>query len=145
MATKREAALGALFSVLTGIPGPKTLRNAELPETVPPGGLIILRDGIVGEPEDVTLSPVSFAWRHRAELELFVRGNDPISRAAGLDDLIAAIEQAIAGDRTLGGTVVHCEIGPPEEPEDLAQEGAQSLKAAILPVILHYTSTGSAG
>ena len=145
MATRREAALSSLFSVLAAMPGPKILRNAELPETVPPGGLIILRDGMMGEPEDITLSPVSFAWRHRAELEIFVRGSDPVSRAAGLDGLIAAIEQAIAGDPTLGGMVDHCEIGPPEEPEDMAQEGAQSFKAAILPVILHYTSNSSSG
>ena len=68
MATRRETALGALFSALGAITGPKVLRNAELPETVPPGGLIILRDGIIGEPVDITLSPVSYAWQHRAEL-----------------------------------------------------------------------------
>ena len=145
MATRHETALGALFSVLGAIAGPKVLRNAELPEAVPAEGLIILRDGVIGEPEDITLSPVSYAWRHRAELEVFVRGSDPASRAASLDDLIAAIEQAVASDRTLGGSVDHCEPGPPEEPEDLAQEGAQSFRAAILPVILHYTSTSSAG
>jgi hypothetical protein len=141
----REAALGALYSVLTGIPGPKALRNAELPETVPPGGLIIQRDGIMGEPEDITLSPVSYAWRHRVELEIFVRGNDAASRATSLDDLIAAVDGAITANQTLGGMVDHCEIRPPEEPEDLAQEGARSFKAAILPVILHYTSPSSAG
>ncbi len=145
MTTRRETALGGLFSVLSEISGQKILRNAELPETVPPGGLIILRDGFIGEPVDITLSPVSYAWQHRAELEVFVRGNDPASRAASLDDLVVAIEQVVAADRTLGGSIDHCEPGPPEEPEDLAQEGAQSFKAAILPVILHYTSTGSSG
>ena len=97
MATRRETALGALHSLLAGIPGPKVLRNAELPEIVPPDGLIILRDGVIGEPEDITLSPVSYAWRHRAELEVFARGNDPASRAVRLDDLVAAIEQARCG------------------------------------------------
>ena len=145
MATRHETALGALHSLLAGISGPKVLRNAELPEIVPSDGLIILRDGIIGEPIDITLSPVSYAWRHRTELEVFARGNDPASRAVRLDDLVAAIEQAVAADRTLGGVVDHCEPGPPEEQEDLAQEGAQSFRAAILPVILHYTSTGSAG
>ena len=99
----------------------------------------------MGEPEDITLSPVSWAWQHRAELEIFVRGNDPRSRAASLDDLIAAVDGAITANRTLGGTVDHCERGPLEEPEDLAQEGAQSFKAAILPVILRYTSSSSSG
>ena len=119
------------------------LRNTELPQTVPVEGLVILRDGVIGEPEDVTLSPVSYAWRHRTELEMFVRGDDPASRSAKLDEVISAVEQLIAADRTLGGVVDHCEAGPPEEVEDLAQEGAQSFRAAILPVILHYTSDAS--
>ena len=123
--------------------GPKVLRNAELPQTVPVEGLVILRDGIIGEPEDVTLSPVSYAWRHRTELEVFVRGDDPASRSARLDELINAVEQIIATDRTLGGVVDHCEAGPPEEVEDLVQEGARSFRAAIVPVILHYTSDAS--
>ncbi len=143
MPTRHEAALGALFSLLEGVPGPKVLRNAELPQTVPAEGLIILRDGVIGAPEDVTLSPVSYAWRHRTELEVFVRGDDPASRSARLDDVISAVEQVIATDRTLGGVVDHCEAGAPEEVEDLAQEGAQSFRAAILPVILHYTSDAS--
>ena len=143
MPTRHEAALGALFVRLEGVSGPKVLRNAELPQTVPAEGLIILRDGVIGEPEDVTLSPVSYAWRHRTELEVFVRGEDPASRSARLDELISAVEQIIAADRTLGGVVDHCEAGPPEEVEDLAQEGARSFRAAIAPVILHYTSDAS--
>ena len=145
MAMKREAALSALHAVLAAIAGVKVLRNAELPEAVPPEGLIILRDGMAGEPQDVTISPVSFSWRHRAELEIFVRGDDAMGRAQRLDDLIAAVEQAIAADRTLGGAVDHARPGPPEEPEDLALEGAQSFKAAIVPVFLDYTSAQSSG
>ena len=143
MPTRHEAVLTALFVQLEGVPGPKVLRNAELPQTVPEDGLIIQRDGVIGEPEDVTLSPVSYAWRHRTELEVFVRGDDPTSRSAWLDELISAVEQIIATDRTLGGVVDHCEAGAPEEVEDLAQEGACCFRAAILPVILHYTSDAS--
>ena len=143
MPTRHEVALATLFALLEGISGMKVLRNAELPQTVPAEGLIILRDGVIGAPEDVTLSPVSYAWRHRAELEVFVRGDDPASRSARLDELIGAVEQAIEADRTLGGVVDHCEAGAPEEVEDLAQEGACSFRAAILPVILHYTSEAS--
>ncbi len=142
MSTPHETVLSALHARLSALAG-TVLRNAELPQTVPAEGLIILRDGVIGEPEDVTLSPVSYAWRHRTELEMFVRGDDPASRSARLDELISAVEQIIAADRTLGGVVDHCEAGPPEEVEDLAQEGACSFRAAILPVILHYTSEAS--
>jgi hypothetical protein len=143
--TRRETALASLFSVLSGIDGPKVLRNAELPEQVPAGGMIILRDGSVGEPVDITLSPVSYAWQHRAGIELFVHGNDTASRASSLDDLIAAVDAAITADHTLGGTVDYAKAGPPEEPEDLPIEGAQSFKAAIMSVMLFYTSPSSAG
>ena len=142
MSTPHETVLSALHARLSALAG-TVLRNAELPQTVPVEGLVILRDGVIGEPEDVALSSVSYAWRHRTELEVFVRGDDPASRSVRLDELISAVEQIIATDRTLGGVVDHCEAGPPEEVEDLVQEGARSFRAAIVPVILHYTSDAS--
>lgn len=115
------------------------LRNEVLPERISPVGLVILRDGNPGEAE-VTLSPLRYHWQHRAELEVFVRG------ASGLeltfDILIAAIGQTIALDRTLGGLCDWIEADAPET-VDLAVEGAAAIKAAVLMITLHYTSTDS--
>ena len=61
------------------------------------------------------------------------------TRDAAFDTLCASIGAAIAADRTLGGLCDWIEAEAPR-PIDLAVEGAASLKAAVIPVILHYST-----
>jgi hypothetical protein len=137
MSTTREAILAALHARLQSLAAP-TLRDEVLPERIPPAGLIILRDGQPGEPE-VTLSPLRYHYQHRAELEVVVQVGS--GRASAFDTLIAAIGTALEADRTLGGL---CDWVEPEAPAsvDLPIEGAAALKAAIVTVVLHYTTNG---
>lgn len=116
------------------------LRGDVLPERVPSGGLLILRDGEPGEPE-VTLSPLRYHYQHRAEVEAVVRGT---ARDAAFDTLTASIGTALAADRTLGGLCDWVEAEAPR-PVDLAVEGAASLKAAVIVVVLHYSSSDPLG
>ena len=58
MPTQRETILAALHARLSALPA-TALRGEVLPERVPAGGLLILRDGEPGEPE-VTLSPLRY-------------------------------------------------------------------------------------
>ncbi|MFV0410821.1 MAG: acyl-CoA transferase [Paracoccus sp. (in: a-proteobacteria)] len=133
MTTSRETVLTALHERLSTLPA-TALRGDVLPERVPPDGLLILRDGEPGEPE-VTLSPLTYHYQHRAEIEAVVQGAD---REAAFDTLCASIGAAIAADRTLGGLCDWIEAEAPR-PVDLPVEGAASLKAAVIPVILHYS------
>jgi len=114
------------------------LRDEVLPERIPPAGLIILRDGQPGEPE-VTLSPLRYHYQHRAELEVVVQ--TPNGRASAFDNLIVAIGTALEADRTLGGLCDWVEAEAPAS-VDLPVEGAVTLKAAVITVVLHYTTTG---
>ena len=50
-ASKAEQVLDALKALLETVPGAVVERNSVLPEKIPDGGLIILRDGDPGEPE----------------------------------------------------------------------------------------------
>ncbi|MCT4334296.1 acyl-CoA transferase [Paracoccus sp. YLB-12] len=134
MPSTRETILTALHARLSTLPA-TALRSDVLPERLPPDGLLILRDGEPGEPE-VTLSPLSYHYQHRAEIEAVVQGTD---RDITFDALCASIGTAIAADRTLGGLCVWVEAEAPR-PVDLPVEGAASLKAAGIPVILHYTT-----
>lgn len=134
MPTLRETILTALHARLSALPA-IALRSDVLPERVPPDGLLILRDGEPGEPE-VTLSPLSYHYQHRAEIEAVVQGAD---RDNAFDLLCASIGTAIAADRTLGGLCDWVEAEAPR-PVDLPVEGAASLKAAVIPVVLHYTT-----
>lgn len=49
------------------------LRGEVLPERVPGDGLLILRDGELGDPE-VTLSPLRYHYQHRADLSTGAAG-----------------------------------------------------------------------
>lgn len=134
MPTLRETILTALHARVSTLPA-TALRGDVLPERVPPDGLLILRDGEPGEPE-VTLSPVAYHYQHRAEIEAIVQG---ANRDAAFDALCSSIGTAIAADRTLGGLCDWVEAEAPR-PVDLPVDGAASLKAAVIPVILHYTT-----
>ena len=137
MPTTRETILAALYARLQPLAA-FTLRDEVLPERIPATGLIILRDGQPGEP-DVTLSPLRYHYQHRAELEVVILAST--GRASAFDGLIASIGAALEADRTLGGL---CDWVEPEAPAsvDLPIEGAAALKAAVITIVLHYTTTG---
>lgn len=137
MPTAREFILAALLARLQPLAA-LVLRDEILPERIHAAGLIILRDGQPGELE-VTLSPLRYHYQHRAELEVVVQA--PNGRASVFDTLIANIGTALEADRTLGGL---CDWVEPEAPAsvDLPIEGAAALKAAVITVVLHYTTTG---
>lgn len=134
----REAALLALLAVLHELDGPRVLRNADRPARVPGGGIVVLRDG---EPvlEDMTLGQTSYAWEHQAEIEVAVGHEGEADRHAALDALLGRIGSALAADPTLGGAVDWCAPGAPV-PDDLAADGAETLRTAILPVTLLYVT-----
>ena len=140
MPTTRETILAALQARLQTLAA-TVMRDEVLPERIPPGGLIILRDGQPGEPE-VTLSPLRYHFQHRAELEVIVQGaND---RATAFDTLMLAIGTTLAIDSTLGGLCDWVEAEAPGS-VDLPVEGAVSLKAAVVTVVLHYTTADPLG
>ena len=134
MPTPRETILTALHARLSSLPA-TALRGEVLPERVPANGLLILRDGEPGEPE-VTLSPLAYHYQHRAEIEAVVQGVD---RDADFDALCASVGTAIAADRSLDGLCDWIEAEAPQ-PVDLPVEGAASLKAAVIPVDLSYST-----
>jgi hypothetical protein len=135
MPTQREIILTALADAFRTIPHVPVLRGEVLPERIPSAGLLILRDGNPGDPE-VTLSPLRYHYQQRAELEVIVQASG--DRDTRFDQLIARIGAAIAVQRTLGGLCDWVEAAAPE-PVDLAVDGAASLKAAVVPVILNYS------
>ncbi|MBS3978865.1 MAG: acyl-CoA transferase [Rhodobacteraceae bacterium] len=132
MPTPRETILAALHARLSALPA-TVLRGDVLPERVPAPGLLILRDGEPGESE-VTLSPLRYHYQHRAEIEAVVQG---AARDAAFDALCASVGAAIVADRTLGGLCDWVEAEAPRS-VDLPMEGAAGLKAAVIPVVLHY-------
>ncbi len=141
--TTRETVLQTLFETLQTISGPRVLRNEALPEKVPAGGLLILRDGDPGEPETI-LSPLSYYWQHLASLEVFVQASETTQRDALMDALFQNIAAALIADQTLGGL---CDRVTPHaaDTSSVVIEGAANIKAAIVPVELIYTTDSQLG
>ncbi|WP_191084741.1 hypothetical protein [Roseococcus microcysteis] len=136
----RETALAALSARLGAAlavrnPAPKVLRNETVPQRLPAGGLVVVRDGETLE-ETPILSPLAWAVEHRAEVEVVA------STGALLDALLVDIAAAIAGDRTLGGAVEWAQPGAPSF-DDAEAEGAAAARAASVPVTLSFTVAGS--
>jgi len=142
MPSIREQILAALLARLETVPNATAKREAPLPETVPAGGLIILRDGDPGDPE-VVLSPVTYLWEHQAEIEVILqRGQDDDS--AALDTLLMAVGAALSTDRSLGGLAEWLDWGAPKT-SGLAIDGAAALRGATVPVTIHYASPDPLG
>ncbi len=138
----REAALAALHAVLEAAmaarsPAPLVLRNETVPQRLPPGGLIVVRDGETVE-ETPLLSPLAWQVEHRADIEVTAGGAPPSARNILLDALLVDIAAAITADRTLGGTVEWAQPGAPDF-EDVEFEGAAAVRAASVLVALHFT------
>ena len=139
MLSARETILAALYARLSVLPT-KVLRGDVLPERIPAEGLLILRDGDPGEPE-VTLSPLRYHYQHRAEIEAVVQCVD---RDVGFDILCASVGAALTEDRTLGGLCDWVEAEAPQ-PVDLAVDGGASLKAALITIVLQYSTQDPLG
>jgi len=136
MPSMREQVLSALFGRLRAIPLAAVKRNEALPQAVPGGGLVILRDGDPGEP-DVTLNPRTEFFSHRAEIEAFVTRPAGGGGETALDALLSGIGTALASDRSLGGLAENLFWSAPET-SVLAIEGAAPILTARIAVTIEY-------
>jgi hypothetical protein len=84
----------------------------------------------------VTLSPLRYHYQHRAEVEAVVQG---VARDASFAALVTGVGAVLSADRTLGGLCDWVEAEAPR-PVDLPVEGAATLKAAVIPIVLHYST-----
>ena len=139
--SQRENAIGAVFAVLGQLSLVTMVkRNAALPERISDHAMAILRDGEMGEPE-VSLSPLTYHWQHQVAIEIFVADPDASERDKRMDELLVELAALIEADRSLGGVIEYAEIGPPKF-DELAPDGSSGIKACLLPVVLHYSSSG---
>jgi hypothetical protein len=138
MPSPREAALMALYTTLTHVAGAAVERDAVVPERIPAGGLLILRDGEPGEPE-ITLSPLLYHYDHAATLDVLVQAAPPATRALALDGLLRSVAAALAADRTLGGTIEWLSWSAPRT-DDLAVPGGAGIKGAVITIVLTFST-----
>jgi hypothetical protein len=117
-------------------------RNSALPQKVPAGGLIILRDGDPGEPEQALGGFGNAYYQHAVEIEVYLEEGDAAARDAAFDALLQQIGAALEADPTLSGLAFGLTYGRPEPSiEPLA--GAPAIKSAILSVTVDYETDAS--
>jgi hypothetical protein len=139
-ASKAEQVLDALKTLLETVTDPVVERNSALPEKIPDGGLIILRDGDPGEPEQALGGFGSTYYQHAVEIEVYVEQGDAAARDADFDDLLQQVGAALEADPTLGGLAFSVTYGRPE-PAIEAIAGAPAIKSATLPVTVDYETS----
>jgi hypothetical protein len=136
-ASKAEQVLDALKALLQAVPDVSVERNSVLPEKVPGGGLIIVRDGDPGEPEQALGGFGSTYYQHTVEIEVYLEEGDAAARDAAFDAHLQQIGIALEADPTLGGVAFGLTYGRPE-PSIEAIAGAPAIKSATLTVTVDY-------
>jgi hypothetical protein len=139
-ASKAEQVLEGVKASLETIPDAVVERNSVLPEKIPAGGLIILRDGDSGEPEQALGGFGNAYYQHAVEIEIYVEQGDVAVRYTAFDDLLQQIGAVLDADPTLGGLAFGLAYGRPETSIE-AVPGAPAIKAATLAVTVDYETS----
>lgn len=140
MTSKREQVLDAVKAlVAAALPDADVKRNLAKADRIPPGGLVIVRDGDPGEPE-VMLSPLLYIYTHRIPVEVAAYETSSQPREQVLDEMLGAIGAAVAGNRTLGALCDFIEAEAPAT-EDVETAGARPGRWADAGIIAVYGTT----
>jgi hypothetical protein len=140
VSSKREQVIDAVKALLaSALPDADVKRNLAKPERIPPGGLVIIRDGEPGDPE-VMLSPLTYVYTHRIPIEIAVYETASEPRETVLDALLGMIGTAVAADRTLGGLCDFLEAEAPST-DDIETTGAVAGRWADIAILAVYGTT----
>ena len=143
-ASKTEQILEAIKARLETAPGARVERNTAVPEKIPSGGLIVLRDGDPGEPDTALGGFDGAYYSHAVEIELYFEAGDAAIRDAGFDALVQAVGVALEGDPTLGGLIFGMAYGRPEIDTE-AVAGAPAIKTGTIIVTVEYETDSPLG
>ena len=145
--SKPEQVLEVIKALLVTVPNAKVERNTTVPEKIPTGGLIVLRDGDPGDPETALGGFGGFGgiyYSHGIEIELYIEDGDATARDAAFDGLVQAIGTALEADPTLGGLTFGMTYGRPEINTE-AVAGAPAIKSGTIIVTVEYETTSLLG
>jgi len=130
--------------LLITVPNAKVERNTAVPEKIPAGGLIVLRDGDPGEPETALGGFGSVYYSHNIEIELYAEDGDATTRDAAFDTLVQSIGTVLEADPTLSGLAFGMSYGRPEiDTETVA--GAPAIKTGTIIVTVEYETNSPLG
>ncbi len=142
--SKPEQVLAAIKTLLETVPSAKVERNTAVPERIPVGGLIVLRDGNPGEPDTALGGFGGAYYSHDIEIELYIEEGDAAVRDAAFDALVQEIGTALESDPTLGGLAFGMTYGRPEIDTE-GVTGAPAIKHGTITVTVEYETDSPLG
>lgn len=142
--SKTEQILRHLKTRLETIAGATVERNSAVPEKIPVAGLLILRDGTPGEPEQSLGGFGSTYCRQDAAIEIYVENGNDAARDTAFDTLLQETGVVFGDDPTLGGLAFGMTFGRPEIDTE-AVVGAPAIKAGTLIAAIAFEADTALG
>ena len=137
MTSKTETVLQALATLVGNASAAKFERNASVPEKIPVDGLIILRDGNPGAPEEALGGFGGVYYEHEVEIEIYVAQGDQASRDTIFDNLITQIGVALGSDPDLGDLIFGMSYARPDVTIEIIP-GAHAIKSGVITLVMDY-------
>ncbi len=137
MTSKTETILQALAALVEGAVNSKFERNASVPEKIPADGLVILRDGNPGLPDEALGGFGNAYYEHEVEIEIYVADGAQNSRDDLFDTIITQIGEVLENDPDLGGFIFGMSYARPDVTVEIVP-GSHAIKSGVLTLILDY-------
>ena len=136
-----DQALAHLHQRLQTVPAATVKREPDKPIELTAAGAVLLFDGD-GQVEEESLSPRTWHWRWVAEIEIRAIGPN---RRTTADELLSALSDLVAADRSMGGMIDYAEIEPLTDVGEEPTEGAPTERQALVAVALYFATTDALG
>ncbi len=144
MPSKRENVASAVLALLTtALPSAVVERESDGQDSVPTGGHVVLRDRGSPEPER-TIGVVTYWHLHNFDVEVYAAATGVADRFQVLDGMLLAIDAALAADTTIGDVVHACDWVV-EQMEDVTDDGADTVRAALIKLTCEYQTATPLG
>ena len=137
MTSKTETILQALATLVEGAVNAKFERNASVPEKIPADGLVILRDGNPGLPDEALGGFGNAYYEHEVEIEIYVADGVQNSRDDLFDTIITQVGVALEANPDLGGLIFGMSYARPDVTVEIIP-GSHAIKSGVLTLILDY-------
>ena len=137
MTSTTETILQALATLVDNAVSAKFERNASIPEKIPSEGLVVLRDGNPGLPDEALGGFDNAYYEHEVEIEIYVADGAQNTRDGLFDDIVTAIGAALESDPDLGGLIFGMSYARPDVAVEIVP-GSHAIKSGVLTLTLDY-------
>jgi hypothetical protein len=137
MTSTTETIIQALATLVDNAVSAKFERNASVPEKIPAEGLVVLRDGNPGLPDEALGGFDNAYYEHEIEIEIYVADGAQNTRDGLFDDIVTAIGAALESDPDLGGLIFGMSYARPDVIVEIVP-GSHAIKSGVLTLTLDY-------